>query len=111
MPPPKSLDSFPPVFAQAVQRAFSRGEFTIPARTSAAATLRMQMFGYLRTLRANGQAELADSIYITELPNKTGIKLIHRESAPVALDIAAALGDDSPPEENPGDSFFDKLGV
>ena len=108
MPPPKSLDSFPPVFAAAVQRAFSRGEFTIPAQASSGTTLRMQMFGYLRALRANGQSELADAIYIQDLPGKTGIKLIHRESSPAALDIAAALGENSP-EENPEDDFFTKF--
>ena len=106
MSPPKSPDSYPPVFAAAVQRAFSRGEFTIPTRTSNPTTLRLQMYGYLKTLRANGQAELADSIYIQDLPDKSGIKLIHREDSPVAKDIAAALGEDTP---NDGLDFFTKL--
>lgn len=105
----KSLDSYPPVFAAAVKRAFERGEFIIPTRTASATTLRMQLFGYLRALRAAGQGEMADAIYIQDLPDKAGIKLIHRESSPVALDIAAALGE-NPLEETPGDSLFDKLG-
>ena len=110
MPPPLSLDTYPAVFEQACLRAFEQGEFIILARTSSADALRLQMYGYLRALRAAGRIEMADAVYIAMLPDRSGIKLLHREKSPVALDIAASL--ETPPGEDklPGDSFFDKLG-
>lgn len=107
MPPPKSPSSYPPAFQAAVDRAFSQGEFEIPCVNSNPTTLRLQMYGFLKTLRANGQTELADSVYIQDLPGKTGIKLINRNSAPVVLDITKALGEELPGDDS--DGFFDRV--
>lgn len=107
MPPPKSLDSYPAVFALAVRRAWENGEFAIPAKAAASTTLRLQFYGYLRAMRAAGQAEMADAVYIENLPHNGGIKLINKESMPAARDIAAALGETRKSPGSPlGSSLF-----
>lgn len=111
--PRRTIDSYPPAFLSAVQRAFSVGQHVIPCKSASPASVRMQFYGFLKALGNSGQTELAESISI--LTDKEGrtITLIRKELTAVAGDIFASL-DSSP--VSPGaplddaDSLFDRLG-
>lgn len=106
----KHIEAYPHAFKLAVERAQAKGSFEIPASQSAYNTLRMQMFGYIKALRLAGQSELANSIYITSMPGNTGIRLIHRDNSPAALDILKALGEQPQIPGDEGADFFDRIG-
>lgn len=91
MTAPKHLSGYPPHYMQAVEQAFALGELVIPCVNSSPASVRMQFYGFLRALRNEGKAELADSVSILTETDKGQIRILRKESAPVTMDIAAAL--------------------
>jgi len=91
MTAPRSINSYPPAFLTAVQRAYSDGSFTIPCKAASFSVLRMQMYGFLKAMRNSGQSLMADAIAIQNLPGNAGVRLVNRDQLPVNLDIEAAL--------------------
>ena len=90
MTQPQSSDRYPAVFSEALSRVMLTGEFVIPCSNQS--SMRAKFFGYLKALRVEGKAELADSVEILapkDMP--TRIILRSRDNSPEAREVEAAL--------------------
>lgn len=84
---PKSIDSYPPEFLEALRRCHAEGEVRIPTLTPLA--MRLQFQGLRGALRKAEQAELADQVmFIIEGPH---FILRLRANQPLVSELAAAL--------------------
>jgi hypothetical protein len=68
----------------------------------------MQFYGFLKSLRASGKSELADCIAIVTDYEARTVQLLRRELTAAALDIEAALRENSPETPLAGDSLSEK---
>lgn len=97
MPRPTDPARYPDTFAKALDRAYSEGSLVIP--TTEPRRLRMQLYGYLKAVRAHGKAELANAIEVLTRPDSCVLR--RRDFSPAARELRAALESSSTPEPEP----------
>ena len=94
---PRSSTAYPPSFLEAVSRAFSLGEITIPTEKPKA--LRLQFQGLRGALRRENRADVIDSVMFCVQENPPALIIRSRDASEAALDVSKALA--GIPAENP----------
>ena len=88
---PKRSDAYPPQFLHALRRVAETGDdLIIPTENPIA--MRMTFYGLFGALRAENKPDLPGMVSIFILPEKNGIAIRLKDAAPLAQDIAKALG-------------------
>ena len=113
MSTPRASSAFPPLMHDAMQRALDLGEFFIPCPGKISpAALRLQFYGLISALRAEGKTELGNSLGFYLSADPRGLWLRLKDLGDIGSRISEALkspGENLPASSEDLSDAFDRI--